>query len=151
MNMPRQQNPATRRTGAALVQRVAAASLLALALTAPQAGAHHSFSAEFDINKKVHLEGEVVMMEWVNPHSWLHVKIVNEAGEEEVWRVEGGAPSALLRRGWNRNSLPPGTKVIVDGYQARDGAPRMNAADIVFPDGRKLNLGSSQPDELQRQ
>lgn len=105
--------------------------------------AHHSFSAEFDINKPVELEGEVIRMEWVNPHSWLHVQVVNEDGEEEHWRVEGGAPSALLRRGWNRNSLPPGTKIRVHGYQARDGSLRANANDIVFPDGRKLFIGST--------
>ena len=105
--------------------------------------AHHSFSAEFDIDTPVHLAGSVVMMEWVNPHSWLHIDVTQADGTLTRWRVEGGAPSALLRRGWNRNSLPAGTKVIVDGFQARDGSLRANARDIQFPDGRVLNLGSS--------
>jgi hypothetical protein len=117
--------------------------LSATALLAPATAAHHAFSAEFDIQKPVHLDGEVVMMEWVNPHSWLHIDVAKEDGTVERWRVEGGAPSALLRRGWNRNSLPAGSKVIVDGYQARDGSLRANARDIQFPDGRVLNLGSS--------
>lgn len=116
---------------------------LGLSLSAAAAYGHHSFSAEFDINKPVSIDGEVVKMEWVNPHSWLHVKVTKDDGSEEVWRIEGGAPSALLRRGWNRNSLPPGTKVHVDGFQARDGSLRANARDIQFPDGRKLFIGSS--------
>jgi hypothetical protein len=79
----------------------------------------------------------------VNPHSWLIVEVEKEDGTTEEWAVEGGAPSALLRRGWNRNSLPPGTRVIVDGFQAKDGKPRANARDIEFPDGRRLFIGSS--------
>jgi hypothetical protein len=119
-------------------------SLLCAAGLLPVAAlAHHSFSAEFDIEKPVHIEGEVVKMEWVNPHSWLHINMTQPDGSVVLWRVEGGAPSALLRRGWNRNSLPAGTKVIVDGFQARDGSLRANARDIQFPDGRVLNLGSS--------
>ena len=113
------------------------------AFTMLPAQAHHSFSAEFDIESPVHLEGEVVRMEWVNPHSWLVIDVPQEDNSVVQWRVEGGAPSALLRRGWNRNSLPAGTKVIVDGYPARDGAPRANARDIQCPDGRRLSLGSS--------
>lgn len=104
---------------------------------------HHSFSAEFDVNQPVSLEGEVIKMEWVNPHSWLHIEVVNEEGETERWRIEGGAPSALLRRGWDRDSLPPGTKISVEGYQARNGDRKVNARNIVFPDGRKMNIGSS--------
>ena len=107
------------------------------------ASAHHSFAAEFDRNSPVHLEGTVVEFQWVNPHSWLIVEVENEDGSVEEWAVEGGAPSALLRRGWNRNSLPPGTKVIVDGFQAKDGKPRANARDIEFPDGRRLFIGSA--------
>ncbi|MGZ5206770.1 MAG: DUF6152 family protein, partial [Caldimonas sp.] len=100
--------------------------------------AHHSFAAEFDRAKPVKLQGEVVKFEWVNPHSWIHIK----TADGKVWRVEGGAPSALLRRGWNRNSLPAGTKIIVQAFQARDGDTRASAAEISFPDGRQLSLGN---------
>jgi len=100
--------------------------------------AHHSFAAEFDSKKPIKLEGSVVKFEWVNPHSWIHIKTL----DGKVWRVEGGAPSALLRRGWNRNSLPAGTKIIVQAFQARDGDTRASAAEISFPDGRQLSLGN---------
>jgi hypothetical protein len=113
-----------------------------LTAAALPAVAHHSFGAEFDRNSPVHLEGVVVRFEWVNPHSWLVVDVTKDDGSVEQWRVEGGAPSALLRRGWNRNSLPPGTEVIVDGFMAKDGSPRANARDIVFPDGTSLQIGA---------
>ena len=100
--------------------------------------AHHSFAAEFDRDKPIKLQGEVVKFEWVNPHSWIHIK----TADGKVWRVEGGAPSALLRRGWNRNSLPAGTKIIVKAFQARDGDTRASAAEISFPGGRSLSLGN---------
>jgi hypothetical protein len=107
------------------------------------ASAHHSFGAEFDRNAPVHLEGTVVEFEWVNPHSWLVIDVENEDGSVERWRVEGGAPSALLRRGWTRDTLPAGTRVTVDGFQAKDGKPRANANNIVFPDGKTMRIGSS--------
>jgi Family of unknown function (DUF6152) len=105
--------------------------------------AHHSFSAEFDSNKKVTLEGTVVQFEWVNPHSWLDIDVTKADGTVEHWKLEGGSPSVLLRLGWNKNSLPPGTKIKVVAFQAKDASFRGSTREIEFPDGRKMNLGSS--------
>src|SRR5262245_46127571 len=131
-----------------LISMVAGAGLL-LAAAAPVL-AHHSFAAEFDANQPVTLEGTVKEFRWVNPHSWLHINVAKPDGSVEEWMVEGGAPSALLRRGWTKNTLPPGTKVVVNGFMAKDGSHRANARDITFPDGTKMFIGSSgtgAPDE----
>ena len=124
-----------------------AKALVTVLLTASSlpwaARAHHSFAAEFDASKVIHLEGEVVKFAWVNPHSWIHIKVQKDDGTFEEWKIEGGAPSLLLRRGWNRNSLPPGTRIIVNAFPARDGDRRASPRDISFPDGRKLDIGSS--------
>ena len=105
--------------------------------------AHHSFSAEFDSSKQVTLEGKVVQMEWVNPHSWLTIDVPKPDGTAERWKIEGGSPSVLLRLGWNRNSLPAGTRIKVVAFQAKDGSLRGSSRDIEFPDGRKMDLGGS--------
>jgi hypothetical protein len=106
--------------------------------------AHHAFGGEFDANKPVLLKGKVVKMEWVNPHSWIHLEVTKADGSKEVWMVEGGSPNSLLRRGFTRDSLPVGTEIVVDGYQARDHSLlRANGRNVTFTDGRKLFLGSS--------
>jgi hypothetical protein len=121
---------------------LASAAGLLLALTLPIT-AHHSFSAEFDSTRAVTLAGEVVMMEWVNPHSWLHIDVNKPDGTVDRWKIEGGSPSVLMRLGWNRNSLPAGTKVSVTGFQAKDGSLRASSRSLTFPDGRRMDLGGS--------
>ena len=116
--------------------------LLAGSLVAPVI-AHHAFSAEFDANRPLHMEGTVVKMEWINPHAWLHMEIENEDGTKATWMVEGGTPNTLFRRGFTQDSLAIGTEVIVDGYQAKDGSDKMNGRDLTFRDGSKLFMGSS--------
>src|SRR4029450_7497172 len=123
-------------------RQIAAAAVLLLAVVRPPP-AHHSFSAEFDATKSVTLEGEVVMMEWVNPHSWLHIDVKKPDGSVERWKVEGGAPSVLFRLAGNRNSLPAGTKCTVFGFQAKDGSLRASSRDLRFPDGRRMDFGGS--------
>jgi hypothetical protein len=125
--------------------KVTAASLgLAVLMSASAASAHHSFAAEFDINKPVSLRGKVVKMEWINPHSWIHVAVMDdETGETHEWMIECGPPNGLIRRGFTKASLLPGTEIVVDGWQARDDSYRANGSSITLTDGTRLFLGSS--------
>ncbi len=105
--------------------------------------AHHAFSAEFDANAPVKLEGPVTNVEWINPHAWIHMEVTKPDGTKEEWMVEGGTPNTLSRRGVTRNSLAVGTVIVVQGYQSKDGSKRANGRDITLPDGRTLFMGSS--------
>jgi hypothetical protein len=118
-----------------------------LAVAAVRVQAHHAFAAEFDANKPIKIKGTVTKLEWVNPHSWLHLDVKKPDGTVEQWMVEGGPPTTLLKRGFTKKSLTAGTEVIVEGFQSKDHACRpicrANGRDISFPDGRKLFMGSS--------
>ncbi len=114
-----------------------------LALASRTVVAHHAFGAEFDPNAPIRLQGKIVRVEWVNPHTWIHIEVPKD-GQTETWMVEGGTPNTLLRRGITRESVAVGTEVIVDGYQTKDHSlKRANGRDITFTDGRKLFMGSS--------
>ena len=132
------------------VKAVVVVAVLGLMAAAVPLSAHHSFAAEYDATKSVKMTGTVTSMEWINPHAWIHIDVKKPDGKVESWMVEAGAPNALLRRGFNKQSLLPGTVITVEGYQAKDGAMRANGRDITYQDGRKLFVGSSgtgAPDE----
>ena len=120
---------------------------LSMAAAGGAAWAHHAFAAEFDGKSPVLLRGKVTRVEWINPHAWVHVNVVDAAGASVEWMVEGGTPNTLLRGGIDRSSLKPGQEIIVRGYQSKDKlcrpACKANGRDVTFPDGKKLFMGSS--------
>ncbi len=126
--------------------KTAAAVVVLTILSGAPVWAHHAFAAEFDAKKPVKLRGTVTKMEWINPHAWIHVDVKKADGTVDEWMVEAGTPNTLLRRGFTRDSLKPGTEIIVDGYQSKDGSLRANGRDVTLPDGKTLFLGSSAPD-----
>ena len=117
----------------------------ALFLTATPLWAHHAFTAEFDASKPVKLRGVVTKVELINPHSWIYIDVKGADGKVVSWAIEGGTPVTLIKIGINKDSLPAGTEVLVEGYQARDGSNKANGRDVTFPDGRKVFIGGSAP------
>lgn len=125
---------------------LASAAGFVLFSATPSVDAHHAFAAEFDANRPLILKGTVKKWELVNPHSWIHLEVKNPDGTSTVWMVEGGSPNSLFRLGFTKESLPPGTEIVVDGYQAKDGANRAVGKDLTFAkDGKRLFMGGSAP------
>ena len=118
-----------------------------LVFTAVPVLAHHAFTAEFDANQPIQLRGTVARVELINPHSWFHIDVAEEDGTLTRWRIEGGTPNTLFRRGVTRNSLAIGTEILVDGYRALDGTNKANGRDMTFSDGRKIFLGGTSATE----
>ena len=125
------------------MRRAIAFSLLACLFTTTAAWAHHSFAAEFDARRQIHLMGTVTRVEWTNPHAWIHINVKNPDGKMTEWMIEAGTPNTLLRRGFTKDSLKRGMDIVVDGYQAKDGSNNANGQDVTLPDGHKLYLRSS--------
>jgi hypothetical protein len=118
-------------------------AIVGLALAVAPLRAHHAFAAEFDAAKPIKLKGTVTKMEWINPHTWIHIDVKKRDGGVERWMIEGGPPNALSRRGFTQASLPVGSEILVEGFRAKDGSLRGNGRDLTLADGRKLFVGSS--------
>jgi hypothetical protein len=107
--------------------------------------AHHAFAAEFDVNRPLKLRGIVTRLDWINPHSWIHIDVKGPDGKVVNWMIEGGSPNSLLRLGFTKDALPVGSEIVMDGFQAKDGSNRGVGKSVGFADGRKLFLGGSAP------
>ena len=127
-----------------LIYKISA--IISFSILSLNISSHHAFTAEFDANAPINITGKVLKVEWINPHAWVHVE-VEEKGKKTTWMVEGGTPHTLIRNGINKESIKPGTVIVVRGYQSKGKLclPRCiaNGRDVTFPDGRKVFMGSS--------
>jgi len=132
-----------------LWSRLVMSFALLLVLSSPtHVSAHHAFAAEFDINKPITLRGTVTKMDWINPHSWIHLEVTGADGKTVAWMIELGTPNVLVRRGFTKQSLQSGTEIVVAGYQAKNGENKINGGFVTFKDGTRLFAGGSAPNEL---
>ena len=127
------------------IKRIAAALGFAVTLATASVSAHHAFSAEFDQDKPVNLEGTLTKADWVNPHAWLYIDVKEPDGKVTSWSIEMGPPNALLRRGWKRSSMQYGVVLKVEGFAAKNGKAFANATNITMPDGTKIFVGAEEP------
>jgi hypothetical protein len=134
--------PIAKLTAGAMVAVV----VVLLGFTVRPVSAHHAFAAEYDAKRPVKFQGTVTKMEWINPHAWIHVDVKKPDGSVEAWMIEFGTPNTLLRRGFTRDSLKPGTVIVVDGYGSKDGSLHANGRDVTLPDGRTLFAGAATAD-----
>ena len=130
-----------------MLKALTALSVVTAAIYSWQVVGHHAFSAEFDKDAPINIQGKVSKVEWINPHAWIHVDVEQPDGSMQTWMVEGGTPNTLLRAGIHKRSLPIGSDIKVRGYQAKDKrcepACKANGRDLTFADGRKVFMGSS--------
>ena len=120
---------------------------LGLLLAPARVFAHHAFAAEYDAKQFITLKGSLTGVDWINPHAWIHMDVKGSDGKVVSWMVETGSPNILLRRGFTKKSLEPGTEIVVQGYAAKDGENKINGGAVTFPDGKRLFLGGSNPDD----